>query len=262
MRALTLLCAIACAVGAASAPADAAGQNDGDADPECLFDAATAALIHAAFTRGADTDAAVRAHEGLKLACVATKTGGEVGQLAGAVAGAAAGGSAGRWAAGALTGWLCRHLASEDADCAAAHASGEDVGALLGAAVGLVGGAVAGEETGKYVTLQALLAWAAATDGAGSWDSGSGTGDAAGGGRPSGRTTQAATLAKCHALFGLPPRVPTAPPLARAAILRAHRSASMAAHPDKPGGSQEAQLRVNYCKIALLAANGHAAPAG
>jgi hypothetical protein len=100
-------------------------------------------------------------------------------------------------------------------------AAASAVGALLGAAVGA--------RAGEAFTLQAILR----------------LGDGA-------LMSREDAVRDCRALLGLP----LSGTLSRDAVLKAYRTASLRAHPDK-GGSAEAQIRVNVCRIALLAAGGH-----
>jgi hypothetical protein len=213
-----------------AAPSDDGGSSD--AEEVCAFSAETRAAIAELFCGGGGgggggggDDARTRASR-IVLTCVqdtlqaaGAALGAAVTELGvdGATAAGGVAGAVGGAAAGAALGEaLAQRLFGDDF-----KAAGQWLGAGVGALTGGVFGGVAGRELALAFT----------------------AGDFMADGGP------AATLAACRAELGLPPRGTVAPD----ALKRAYKERARKAHPDR-GGSQEAFVRLSFCREALAAA--------
>lgn len=165
----------------------------------------------------------------LDLSCAIVAVAGGVGEVVGSVTGQVVGARKGRsWlgplfsnvlqAAGLSEGW--------------ADAIGGSVGSVTGQVVGGGLGRTIGKEAGKATARSLILVGSL-------FGSLPAPGDVNGRGK---------AIAECEALFGYSRN--NAPTTFRDLKL-AWRRLAMSSHPDKPGGSQEKMLKVNFCREAL-----------
>ena len=195
-------------------------------DYDCNLSASTRSQI-AAWYRG---EASL---ENMDMSCMAVNVAGGTGRVVGSIAGQIYGARVGQqWLGPFVTDTMQALGVSNEFS----HRIGSMFGSMAGQYLGRKVGARVGEETGRQ-TAKVIVSVARLFGGI-----------AGGGGARSKPEGRAKVIAECEALFEYD--ITNQPPSFKA-LKRRWRKIAILNHPDKPGGTQEKMLRVNFCREAL-----------